>query len=102
MVITMGGVRAMPVHSKPKLKIGPSVKENPSAPCHPERSQATREANGLAESKDPYTLMISSFAARHSPDALRVAPPQMGGTACSPSLPLFDARHVLLSTQPPP
>jgi hypothetical protein len=29
-----------------------------------------REANGLAESKDPYTLMISSFAARHSPDTL--------------------------------
>jgi hypothetical protein len=25
-------------------------------PCHPERSQAKSEANGSAQSKDPYTL----------------------------------------------
>ena len=51
MVSTTGGVGAMPVHSKPKVKIRPSDKENPSAPCHPERSQAPREAIALAESK---------------------------------------------------
>src|ERR1700676_3363285 len=74
-----GWGRSHAVHSKPKLKIGPSVNENPSTPCHPtprlchpERSQAKREAIGLAESKDPYTLTISSFAARHSPVALRL------------------------------
>jgi len=31
----------------------------PTAPCHPERSRAIREANGPAKSKDPYSLPIS-------------------------------------------
>ena len=33
-----------------------------SARCHPERSQSIRNANGLAESKDPYSLMCTSRA----------------------------------------
>ncbi|MGA2200974.1 MAG: hypothetical protein ABSG40_03335 [Terriglobales bacterium] len=38
------------------------------------------EANGLAESKDPCTLTIFSFAARHSPDALWAARPMFHGS----------------------
>ncbi|HSZ60309.1 MAG TPA: putative glycoside hydrolase, partial [Terriglobales bacterium] len=33
---------------------------NPQTPCHPERSRATREANGSAKSKDPYTTANSA------------------------------------------
>jgi hypothetical protein len=41
-----------------------------SNPCHPERSRVIREANGSAESKDPYLTHVLTAAARYSHDAL--------------------------------
>ena len=48
-----------------------------SKPCHPERSQARSEANGLAKSKDPYS---SAPAPRVSPGAPLIAPVAMSGS----------------------
>jgi 16S rRNA (guanine527-N7)-methyltransferase len=52
-----------------------------SKPCHPERSQAKSEANGLAKSKDPY-----SASSPASPQALHVL--DLGSGAGFPALPL--------------
>jgi 16S rRNA (guanine527-N7)-methyltransferase len=60
-----------------------------SKPCHPERSQAKSEANGLAKSKDPY-----SASSPVPPQGLLTAPSQaplvldLGSGAGFPALPL--------------
>src|SRR5260370_30119209 len=44
-----------------------SATAEPSINCHPERSHSVREANGMAESKDPYIASGDSGDAGHSP-----------------------------------